>query len=284
MTATPERRTFCVRIEALDGTIVRVAATSPVDLVMSNSEIYSGGEFTAPTTRESNLGEGATSIDFGFVNDVGSIDRAQIQSGKWDGANIYVFATDWDAPVEDEEPISRLIMGAIEDVDGRYTAQMMGIRDLLNQSSGRTVTKSCQWTFCDQHLDTGIIASDRSRCGLNPATYTVTGSITAVTDAGEFTDSARAEEYDWFGNGEFIFTSGANAGLKRQTVAGFSSGVITLAAPFYFTPEVGDTYEMIAGCRKRGAEDCTGKFGNRPAFGGFSYVPTTSQVTKFGNQ
>ena len=284
MTALAERRTICIRMEALDGTIARVAAQYPQNLTMSNGEVYLGGQFTTTSTRSTVVDGGPSTIDLGFTDSADTATRAEIESGKWDNASVYEFATDWANPVEDEEEINLYTLGKVEDVDGVYTVQMMGLKDKLGQRVGRTHTPSCLWTFADNHLDTGIIATDKSRCKLSAASFTVTGTLTSVTSAEEFADSARSEADDYFGNGEIIFTSGLNAGLSRRNVKSFSGGAIKTNAPFYYLPQVGDSYTMIAGCRKRGKEDCTGKFSNRKRFGGFSYVPTKSQVTKFGNQ
>ena len=284
MTAVAERRTICIRMEALDGTIARVAAQYPQDLTMSNGAVYLGGQFTTTSTRSTVVDGGPSTIDLGFTDSVDTATRAEIESGKWDNASVYEFATDWANPVEDEEEINLYTMGKVEDSDGVFTVQLMGLKDKLGQRSGRSYTASCLWNFTDSHLDTGIIATDRSRCKLSAAAFTVSGTITSVTNGGEFSDSARSEADDYFGNGEIIFTSGENAGLARRNVGSFSSGTIKTNLPFYYLPQVGDSYTMIAGCRKRGKEDCTGKFSNRKRFGGFSYVPTKSQVTKFGNQ
>ena len=285
MSAVAERRTRCIRMEALDGTIVRIALTYPKNLVMSNSEVYLGGVFTTASTRSTVLDGGASTIDIGFVDSTDSATRAEIESGKWDNANVYEFATDWANPVEDEEEINLYTLGKVTDSDGRFQVQLMGLKDKLSQKTGRVHTANCLWTFADEHLDTGIIATDKSRCKLNAASFTVTGTITGVTSSQVFQDNTRAEADDYFGNGEIVFTSGPNAGLARRNIRAYAvDGTINTNAPFYFTPEVGDTYTMIAGCRKRGKEDCTDKFSNRKRFGGFSYVPTKSQVRKFGSQ
>ena len=268
-----------------DGTIVRIAAEYPKDLLMSNGELYLGGQFSSISSLSSVASGGPSTIDIGLVDSVDAATRAEIESGKWDNAQVYEFATDWAAPVEDEEEINLYTMGKISDSDGVYSVQLMGLKDKLGQNTGRVHTASCLWTFADSHLDTGIIATDKSRCQLDPAGFTVTGTITGVTSAQVFQDNTRAEVEDYFGNGEIIFTSGGNAGLARRNIRAYSvDGTITASAPFYYMPQVGDTYTMIAGCRKRGIEDCTAKFSNRKRYGGFSYVPTRSQVTKFGGQ
>lgn len=278
-----ERRTLCVRIEARDGTIERVAAQYPHDLLMTNGSVYVGGLSTSTSSLQSQAEGGGAVLDFGFVEDANHIDREQIQSGKWDDAQVYLFATDWAYPKEDDEPLKRYTVGKIQDQDGRYKAQFMGQRDKLNEQNGDTYTRECAYIFCDTHLDTGTVPERRSRCKLDPATYTVTGTITSVTDSMTFADSSRTEVDDWFGNGEIIFTSGRNATLPRGIVRTYTQagGAIVMASPFYYPPEVGDSYQMIAGCRKRGDEDCTAKYSNRSQFGGFSYVPLRGQVSRF---
>lgn len=280
-----ERRVICVRLEAKDGTTEQVAATYPTDLTMSNGEIYAGGTFSTMSSQTDGVDMSPASIDFGFVGDMNDITRAEINSGKWDDADVYVFATDWGAPIEDDDRIGRFIMGAIRDVDGRFTGQLMGLKDRLSQNVRRKVSANCAWVFSDAHLDSGAVGSTVSRCGLDAASFTVTGTITGVTDSGVFQDTSRTEADDHFGAGEIIFTSGGNAGLSRRNIDAYDSdGTITLQSPFYYLPEIGDTYTMIAGCRKRGSLDCTTKFSNRNNYGGFSSVPTKSQVTKFGSQ
>ena len=285
MSTTAERRTTCVRFEAKDGTIIRVALAYPYDLIMSNGEVYLGGQESNNSSRSSVVEGGAATIDIGFAEGIDTATADEIESGKWDDASVYEFATDWAAPVEDEEELNLYTMGQVTETDGMFTVQLMGLKDKLNQSNGRVHTPSCLWIFADSHLDSGVIATDKSRCKLDPAAFTVTGTITSVDDARTFQDINRTEPADHFGNGEIIITSGANTGLSRRNIRAYAAdGTITMNAPFYYLPEIGDTYTMIAGCRKRGAEDCTDKFSNRKRFGGFSYVPTNSQVSKFGSQ
>ena len=284
MTATPERRSKCVRFEAVDGTIIRVSINSTVDLVMSNGEKYTAGAYPTDTGLTNAVSGGATSFDLGMVDSLDELTRSDVDSGKWDNAKVFLFATDWAYPVEDEEEIGAYTLGVVTSSSGMVTIQMMGLMDKLNQAASRSHTASCLWTFADTHLDSGVIASDKSRCKLDPAPFTFTGTITDVESGGKFTDSGRLEADDYFGNGEIIFTSGKNVELGRKNIKSFSSGVFETSSPFYFQPDIGDTYTVIAGCRKRGPEDCRDKFSNRKRFGGFSYVPTRSQVTKFGSQ
>lgn len=288
MVATPERRTQCIRIEPKNGEPIRIVLAYPVDLIMSSGAVYQGGIYSQPTGTSSTLSGGATVIDFGSVYDTDTITRDQIQSGYWDGARVYSFFTDWAYPVEDEEEDRVYTFGKVREEDERYTVEMMSLSDLLNQTTGRTITPGCPYVLGDAHVDGAIIASDRSRCQVSPLLVANTPSrvISLVSQMqlvgfglpGTFPD-------DYFGFGEIIFTSGANAGLPYKFVKSYlADGTITLAQPFYYPIEVDDLFLIRPGCRKRFQEDCISKFANGKHFGGFPDVPQKSTVTKFGDQ
>jgi uncharacterized phage protein (TIGR02218 family) len=288
MVATPERRTHCVRIEARDGTAIRVAIGYPVDLLMSNGQVYQGGLYSTNTAISATTAGGPTVIDVGGVYDADGLTKDEVASGKWDGAWVYSFFTDWAAPVEDEEEDRVYQFGKIREEDDRYVVEMLSLIDLMSQTTGRLITPGCLWVFCDEHIDGEIIATDKSRCKLAAADYTIASEITSVTSNMVFIAAGIEGLFpdDWFGNGEIRFTSGNNAGLSYRYVKAFvgATAQITLNAPFYYPPQVGDEFLMIAGCRKRRDEDCVNKFSNGPRHGGFPDVPQKSSVQKFGDQ
>lgn len=288
MVATPERRTQCIRIEPVNGEPIRIAIAYPVDLKMSNGEIYKGGIYAQPSDISSTLSGGATVIDFGSVYDTDTVTRDQIQSGYWDGARVYSFFTDWAAPMEDEEEDRVYTFGKVREEDERYTVEMMSLLDLLNQTSGRTITPGCPYTLGDEHVDGSLIASDKSRCKVSPLLVAnIYSSVESITNQMQFTAALIGGTYpdDYFGFGEIIFTSGANAGQSYKFIkSSTAAGVITLAQPFYYPIEIGDLLTLRPGCRKRFNEDCIGKFANGKHFGGFPHVPQKSTVMKFGDQ
>ncbi|MCY1290090.1 hypothetical protein D9M68_176680 [compost metagenome] len=282
-------RAYCARIVAESGTTVRVAAY-PSDLKMSNGQVYAAGsgyEFTGYDATDSMA---PSSVDLtGILNH--GITRDQLASGVFDNARVYLFATSWANPIEDEEALALGFLGKTTLFDERYTAEVMSLADALSQSVGRQFMPQCPWTLFDQTLDGVIIASTRSRCtGLrsNPDgpdinAFKVSGTVTAVTSLYQFQDSGRSEVDDWFTVGQVMFTTGANAGLKplqiKQSTAG---GQILCYEAFHYPIQVGDQYVMIPGCRKRRDEDCVNKFNNAINFGGQPDMPTESQSGQVG--
>lgn len=287
MVATPERRTQCVRIEPKNGEPIRIALAYPVDLKMSNGAVYQGGIYSQPTDISATLSGGPAVLDFGSVYDADTITRDQIQSGYWDGARVYSFFTDWAYPVEDEEEDRVYTFGKVREEDERYTVEMLSLLDLLNQTTGRTIKPGCDWVFTDSHIDGTVIASDRSRCKLNPASYTHSAYISSIASQMQFTASALNGLFadDYFGFGEIIFFTGLNAGQSYKFVKSYTAaGVITLAQQFYYPLQINDSFYIRAGCRKRLQEDCINKYNNGKRHGGFGHVPQKSTVSKFGDQ
>lgn len=288
MVATPERRTQCVRIEAGDGTVIRTVIGYPVDLVMANGSVYRGGIYSTATAISSTLSGGPTVIDLGSVYSVDSITREQIQSGFWDGARIYSFFTDWAVPVEDEEEDRIYTFGKVREEDERYVVEMLSLSDLLNQTTGQLISAGCPYVLDDAHVDGTLIASDKSRCKVNPVYVAdVPSRIISITNQMQFVGFSLAGTYsdDYFGFGELIFTSGANAGQSYKFVKSYlANGTITLAQPFYHPIKIDDLFTIRPGCRKRFKEDCIDKYANGKHFGGFPHVPQRSTVQKFGDQ
>lgn len=287
-----QTRVYCVRIEpANDAPIVRLAGY-PVDLPMSNGEVYlteSGYEFSG---LDSTSTFASSSIDLSGILQQGAISRTDLASGVYDNARVYLFATSWANPIEDEEPLGLMFFGAaqFDELRDSYSVQLMGAIDVLSQSVGRTYTASCQWTLFDQRLGGDLLPAHKSRCtgpraapdGPVIADYLVTGTITSVTDQYMFADSSRVEAAGWFDFGEIRFTTGNNAGLAPIRVKAFTAGgVMLLQDAMFYLPEVGDEYELIPGCNKTGSQ-CGSKYANKVNFGGFEYVPSPSQYSSVG--
>jgi len=262
----------CLRIVCNNGLTVRLTRY-PVDLVMSNGQVYQTGtgyDFTGYSATSS-MSPSAIDLD-GFLGFAG-VTRDALSSGVFDGARCYLFATSFLNPVEDYEPIVASIMGKTTLEDNRYRVEEMSLVDALNQSVGKTYTAACPKTFGGQEY---------AGCKIDLAAITVTGTLSAVTSASILRDASRAEAADYFAAGTLQFTSGPNAGLKPMEIKRHEAdGTLEVFEPFYYPPSIGDAYTLIPGCRKRLA-DCRDKWVNVINFGGFSNIPTSSQYGDVG--
>lgn len=286
-------RIFAIRIESTNGNDVVRLIDYPHDLSIGGN-VYrsdSGYEFTQYGATNS---ASPSVIDLEGVLLAAGIDLDSITAGVWDNAKGYIFATSWTNPVVDEEPIAKFLFGKVRLEDDRYVVELMHLIDALNQSVGLSHGPLCVNTLFDENLDGETFA--RSKCGLSLAAYKVTGTITAVTSNQVFVDASRAEADDYFGVGSIRFTSGNNfdAGVRSAVIQSYvgvlspntNNGTITLFEAMPFAVQVGDTYEMIPGCRKQLAI-CRDKYSNvvNVTSGGFLAFPhliTQAQYTAVG--
>ena len=266
-------RTICLRIVPVSGSPIYLTRHVR-DLVMSGHTYLSasGYDFTGYSA-SANLAPAM--VDVEGIAGLAGIGFDEITSGIFDNARCYLFATTWNNPVEDEEPIVASILGKTTLMDRRYRIEEMALIDALNQSAGKTYTAACPKTFGGQEY---------AGCKVALGPLTVTGTLSAVTDRSIMRDSTLAEAADYFAYGTLQLTSGANAGLKPIEVKRHEAdGTIEVFEPFYYLPVAGDAYSLIPGCRKR-LEDCRDKWNNVINFGGFSNVPTSSQYAQVGQR
>lgn len=266
-------RVHCLRIVPLWGAPIYLTEYVR-DLTMGGHtyKTDSGYEFTG-LAAEAKMAPGV--VDLSGIANIAGIGFDQIVSGVFDNARVYLFATTWNNPVEDEEEIGVAFMGKITQLDNRYVAELMMMIDVLNQSVGESYCARCQKRFGGQEY---------AGCKMDLGPLTVTGTLTGVTSNSAFADSTRTEVDDWFGEGTIAFSTGANAGLKPQEIRSYTvDGAIVTHEAFHYPVEVGDAYTMIPGCRGR-LEDCRDKWptSNVVNFGGDTFIPTQSQYQDRG--
>lgn len=194
--------------------------------------------------------------------------RADILAGRWDGARFWLLRYNWAAPSQGFEVYKRGSFGTVQPRPGCYVTELRGLRQKLQQSIGNVTQPTCRNRLGD------------AKCAVALSDITETGTFTSVTSAQVFRDDARGEAADWFAEGELTFLDGALAGLTVKVKSYAADGTITLALPLIQAPEAGDAYSMVAGCRRRLAEDCVAKFSNALNFNGEPHVPGIDEVTR----
>lgn len=173
----------------------------------------------------------------------------------WENARYTIFRFNWANTADGINTLSVGTLGEIKLRQNMLVAELRDLRQYFSHEVGNKHSKNCRNRLGD------------AKCTVALGPFTVTGAVTAVASNSEFTDSSRAEAADTFGNGEFVWTSGDNAGLEAK-IESFAAGVFTLVQPTYADIQVGDEYQAIAGCRKRKDTDCRDKFDNVINYGG----------------
>jgi uncharacterized phage protein (TIGR02218 family) len=260
-------KVYCLRIEP--STAAAVCITDHVtDLVIGGTTYKSGSGYQF-SGLDSPSDMSAGSFDLEGILDVAGIDRDALASGIYDDAKVYLFATTWHTPIADEEPVAKALLGKVELKDGRYKIPSMMLIDALSQTTGKTFSANCKNTFG---------GTEFGGCHKVPTVRTAT--VASVISRYSFTVTGITDPDAFFTAGQSRFTSGPNAPLKAQRIKTYAAGVVTLYDAAYYAVQVGDTVTLTEGCQLR-LEDCKAK-GNILRFGGFSFVPTSHQATKWG--
>lgn len=255
-----------VRIQRKDGFVLR--GTTCAHNLLINGELYLSKYGATPSaiSQEASAAVANSEID-GFLSDL--VTAADLKAGLWDNALVSVFEVNYrDLTMG----ILTLQTGAIGNVSaGRsaFKADIRGVTQSLQNTVGKLYAKGCSATLGDAF------------CKVNLASYTVTGTLTAVAALNQFTDTARLEAVDWFKYGVITWTSGLNVGLSME-VAAFSNGVVTLALPMPYQVSAGDAYSLVAGCNKTGKGNMarTGAI-TFPSSGFIFYDATRIEATNF---
>jgi uncharacterized phage protein (TIGR02218 family) len=195
---------------------------------------------------------------------------ADLVNGKWDNAFFQLMEVNIGNLASDQfNLLKNGNLGQVQFKATKYVVEFRSLTQQLQQTQGIVTQKTCRARLGD------------AKCTKSLTAFTVSGTVDTSTDARHFTDAARAEADDYFTEGLITLTSGDNAGLTRK-VKLHAAGAFTLTLPFPYDIAVGTTYTMIAGCRKRLAEDCVTKFANGVNFQGEPHLPGLDALSKRG--
>lgn len=198
------------------------------------------------------------------------ITEADLLAGLWDYAEIEIFMVNYANLAQGALILRKGTVGNIQYNRNAFVAEMRGLTQAFQNVIGQVTTPTCRVEFTS------------AKCGLSASSFTVTGSITSVTNSLNIVDTSRAEATDYFKYGKITFTSGNNNGYSMEIKDYTTGGLINLILPLPYEIQVGDTYEMIRGCSK--TIDACKSFNNVINFRGEPYVPGVDKALLYGNK
>jgi uncharacterized phage protein (TIGR02218 family) len=156
----------------------------------------------------------------------------------------------------------------------QWRADLAGIGARLSVSVGENVVHSCGYVL-------GAVGSCNALIDAFTQDGVAVTSITNLRNAFEATAIPGGAPYidDYFGYGEFVWLSGNNFGVEARVKSYTETGTaIVLDGKTPFDIEVGDTFRMKPGCRRRYITDCIAKHNNGINYGGEPYLPRTDKT------
>lgn len=250
---------LCWKATLTNGTVV--CATAHDRDIVFDGRTYLASAAYSPSDVESGADMAPDNLEVdGFLASP-HIVAADVHTGLWDYAAIEIFEVNYSDLTMGRNLLRYGTLGEVKSGLASFRAEMRGLMQAYSRRIVRLIEAPCDADLGD------------ARCGVNLATFTVTGTIDSVASNREFTDAARTEANNWFTGGKFTLTSGLNIGLGMEVKSSTAAGVIKLHELMPFDIAAGDTYSMSAGCAKRKTEDCIGKFNNGVNHRGFDLLP-----------
>ena len=241
------------------------------NLVVDGITYYAESAFTSDAINTSESGSVDTAevsgiLDSTVMVSVPAVLEADIIAGRFNLAEVRMFQVDYtESPISSKLWLRRGWLGNFESIQDQYRAELRGMTDILTQQTLEVYSPGCRY-------DLGS-----SRCTVDLASFTTTGSVSGVTDRDEFASGVGGAD-QLYTYGLVTWTSGDNTGLKME-VKGFSGGSIILFEKMPYEIQVGDGFSISQGCDKK-LETCRDIFDNVINHGGYFYLPGTDTVTR----
>jgi len=217
-----------------------------------------------PTTVESKSNMSVDNLDVEGQTFPSKITEADLLAGLYNYAEIEIFLVNYEDLTQGKLIVKRGRLGEVTLNKQMFRAEVRGLTQHLSQTIGEVYSPSCRAILGD------------ARCKVNLAGFTISTSVTAVTNNQTFSASALTQAAGWFTGGEVIWTSGNNAGVRME-VKEFVGGQVVLALPMGKSIQVGDGFNIITGCDKS-AGTCINKFTNIINFRGEADVPGVDKL------
>lgn len=210
------------------------------------------------------------SMEVEGVLDAAGIRAHDLDSGRWAGARLELFACDWDAPDLGQH---RLLRASIGDVarelgtGGGFRVELVSDVAALELTGAPLCSPLCRASLGD------------ARCGVDMAGRRL--AVEAAGGAGHDVQLAAAvPDPDRFACGRMRVVTGPLAGVDRG-VASVAGTSLTLQDPLWAAGLAGARLWLEEGCDRR-FETCAARFGNALAFDGEPHVPGNDALIRYG--
>lgn len=264
--ATPASRLCKIwRLERTDGTVLRF--TEHDRALEVDGETYLPTASFDPSTIKASGDLAVDDLDVQGAFDSSLITAEDLMAGRYNGATFYVAEVLWDDPAAGKDVQRFGWLGRVREQGGRFVAELLGPTVRLQSALLDVYSPGCRATLGD------------SRCKVDLGPFTQSGAVATVYDGRAFDASGLTlPDPEYFHFGLVTWTSGANAGLEME-VQGSDGTLVQLFLPMPFPIEVGDTFDIVAGCNKA-LGTCRVKFSNVPNFRGHPHVPVSDDLIK----
>jgi len=256
---------FCWRLERRDGVCLGFT-THDRDLAIDGL-VYRASPGMLPSAVTSSDGFEAGGLDVSGALASASLTERDLEEGRWDGAAVALFLTDWREPGAERLSLARGEFGDVSVKANAFEAELRGPASALERAAVEQTSPSCRAELGD------------ARCRVDLAPLTRTTLVVANPDEARIEVAEADSPINAYACGRLRWLSGANSGLECGILASVGN-VLTLRDPPPRVPAPGDRVEITQGCDKLFAT-CRGRFANAENFRGEPHLPGMDLLTRY---
>ena len=255
---------LCWRLVRSDGVALGFT-THDRDLAIDGL-VYRAAPGMLPSAVSVSDGFDADSVDVKGALSSDAISAADLKAGRWDGAALSIFMTDWEAPATERLHVARGTLGEVSVQGEAFEAELRGPTAALDAAVVEQTSPTCRASLGDK------------RCRVDMAGRVRLARVIEADGAAVTLDVAEPVA-GAFGFGRLRWIGGANSGLE-SAVRASDGTVVTLREPPAFLPVAGDLVELSEGCDRR-FETCVVRFANATNFRGEPHLPGNDLLTRY---
>jgi uncharacterized phage protein (TIGR02218 family) len=255
---------FCWRLDRRDG--VSLGLTSHDRDLVVEGMVYRAAPGMLPSAVSVGAGLDVDSMDVKGALTADVIAAADLEAGRWDGAGLTLYLTDWSAPEEMWLELARGELGAVERQGEAFSAELRGPVALLDGPVAPETSPDCRAELGDRD------------CRVDMAARRVVVRVSGV-EGDDVTVEGGGLEDGAYAFGRLRWLTGANAGLAQMVLASDAESVTLADAPA-LAVAAGTLAELTQGCDKR-LETCSARFGNALNFRGEPHLPGNDLLTRY---
>ncbi|MBA3940516.1 MAG: hypothetical protein C0520_04830 [Sphingopyxis sp.] len=254
---------WCWRLSRRDGVTIGLTSHDR-DLIVGGLR-YRAAPGMKPSAIETSDSLEAATMDLAGAVSSAAIAAADLDAGRWDGAELDLFVTDWSAAETAPVTVARGSLGAIERRGEAFTAELQGVTRALDRPVCPATSPSCRAALGDR------------ACRVDLAPRTHLRRVVAVAGRSVTLDAPVAVGAMRFG--ELMWIEGASCGLASPVVDA-TDAVLQLAEAPALLPVLPARVRLIEGCDKQLAT-CRERFGNAVNFRGEAHLPGNDLLTRY---
>ncbi len=256
---------FCWRLARRDGVVL--GFTSHDADVMINGLMYRASPGMIPSAIERSAGFDADAMELAGVLTSDALTDDDLASGRWDGAQLELFAVNWEAPEDDPIPLITGSLGAVDMKGISFSAEMKGATARFDRIVVEETSPECRASLGDR------------KCRVDMAGRVDVIPIAGVAD--NVVTLSTPVPNSIFASGRLRWLDGKNAGLT-STILDHQGDVLILSDAPYFPAAPGSRIELTQGCDRRFAT-CATRFNNAINFRGEPHLPGNDLLTRYGS-